>query len=273
MTLREAIDILKKAGVDSPEYDARELFRAYAKLDSPLIAKDTDFDSDQLIKAIERRAKREPLQYILGTVGFYREEYKVTPSCLIPRSDTEILVDYAVKNIPAGEVFADLCSGSGCIGISTLKNTKDTRCESFDISEGAIALTRENAKINGVGDRLSATQMDLLSDSPKGEYFAILSNPPYIAKEVYEKLDKEIFVEPRIAFVGGDDGLLFYEKLTPVCVNLLKQDGFIAFEIGYDQGESLRRIAELNGCTCDIIKDYSDNDRVAILKRKKESLI
>ena len=267
MTLKEAIEILKNAGVDSPEYDARELFRAYGGLSSPIITKDASSDSEQLINAIAERAARKPLQYILGTVGFYREEYKVNPSCLIPRSDTEILVDYAVKNIPEGDIFADLCSGSGCIGISTLKNTKSTRCESFDISEDAVALTRENAEINGVADRLSATRMDLLTESPKGEYFAILSNPPYIAREVYEGLEKEIFAEPEIAFVGGDDGLLFYERLTPVCVNLLKPNGFIAYEIGYDQAESLKRIAELNGCTCEIIKDYSGNDRVAVLKK------
>lgn len=268
MTLREAIDVLQRAGVDSPEYDARELFRVFGGFNSPILTKDASSDSEELINAIAERASRKPLQYILGTVGFYREEYKVTPSCLIPRSDTEILVDYAVKNIPRGEIFADLCSGSGCIGISTLKNTKNTRCESFDVSEDAIALTRENAVINGVSDRLIATRMDLLRESPKGEYFAILSNPPYIAREVYEGLEKEIFAEPEIAFVGGDDGLLFYERLTPVCVNMLKSGGFIAYEIGYDQADSLKRIAEINGCTCDIIKDYSGNDRVAVLKRK-----
>ena len=268
MTLKEAIDILKNAGVDSPEYDARELFRAYGGSSSPIITKDASSDSEQLIRAVERRANREPLQYILGTVGFYREEYKVNPSCLIPRSDTEILVDYAVKNIPTGETFLDLCSGSGCIGISTLKNTKDTRCESFDVSEDAVALTRENAEINGVADRLSATRMDLLRESPEGEYFAILSNPPYIAREVYEGLEKEIFAEPEIAFVGGEDGLLFYERLIPVCVNILKENGFIAFEIGYDQAEDLKRLAELSGCDSEIIKDYSGNDRVAVLRRK-----
>ena len=269
MTLREAIDVLQRAGVDSPEYDARELFRVFGGLSSPILTKDASSDSEELISAIAERAARKPLQYIIGTVGFYREEYKVTPSCLIPRPDTEILVDYAVKNIPTDEVFADLCSGSGCIGISTLKNTKNTRCESFDVSEDAVALTRENAELNGVSDRLIATRMDLLRESPKGEYFAILSNPPYIAREVYEGLEKEIFAEPEIAFVGGDDGLLFYERLTPVCVNMLKRDGFIAYEIGYDQADSLRNIAELNGCSCEIIKDYSGNDRVAVLKRKE----
>ena len=267
ITLKEAVKRLEEAGVPSPDYDARELFRAYAGLGSMPIMQNTASDSEELIRAIERRVNREPLQYIIGTVGFYREEYKVTPDCLIPRSDTEMLVDYAVKNIPEGECLADLCSGSGCIGISTLKNTNDTYCDSFDISDGALALTRENAVRNGVDTRLTVIKKDLLREDVEGEYFAILSNPPYIPREVYEALDREIFSEPEIAFVGGDDGLIFYERLTPMCKKAIKDGGFIAFEIGYDQADSLRAIAEKNGLDCQIIKDYSGNDRVAVLRK------
>ena len=106
MNLKTAIQILRQSGIDSPEHDAREIFRAYCT--EPIFS-DTECDDPRLESAIERRKNREPLQYILGSVGFYREEYKVTPDCLIPRSDTELLVDYAVKNIPCGERFADLC--------------------------------------------------------------------------------------------------------------------------------------------------------------------
>ena len=267
MTLAQAIEILKNSGVDSPEYDARELFRAYGGLGTNLITLRSESECEELIRAVERRAKREPLQYIIGSVGFYREEYKVTPDCLIPRSDTEILVDYAVKHIPSGEVFADLCSGSGCIGISTLRNTKDTRCDSYDISDGALALTKENARLNGVDSRLTATKKDLLREDIDKEYFAILSNPPYIPKGVYEKLEREIFSEPEIAFVGGEDGLVFYERLVPVCISRLKNGGFIAFEIGYDQGDSLKKIADAYGLSFELIKDYSGNDRVVILRK------
>jgi release factor glutamine methyltransferase len=267
MTLKEAIELLRDSGVDSPEYDARELFRVFGNIDSPIITCDASSDSERLVSAVKRRANREPLQYIVGTVGFYREEYKVTPDCLIPRSDTEILVDYAVKNIPKGEIFADLCSGSGCVGISTLKNTLYTRCDAFDVSDGALALTRENARLNGVSDRITVEKKDLLKESPDKEYFAILSNPPYIPREVYEGLEKEIFSEPRLAFVGGEDGLLFYERLTPVCKERLKDGGFIAYEIGYDQAEALNEIAKRNGLSCRIIKDYCGNDRVAVLTK------
>ena len=267
MTLKEAIELLRESGVDSPEYDARELFRSFAHLDTPLISLQSSSDSEELTRAIARRALREPLQYIIGSVGFYREEYKVTPDCLIPRSDTEILVDFAVKNIPEGERFADLCSGSGCIGISTLRNTKNTMCDSFDISDGALALTLKNARLNGVSDRLTATKKDLIKEEIDGEYFAILSNPPYIPREVYKKLEKEIFSEPEIAFVGGDDGLIFYERLVPVCIKQIKEGGFLAFEIGYDQAEALKSIAARHGFSCEIIKDYSGNDRVAVIRK------
>lgn len=267
ITLKEAIDTLRAAGVPSPEYDARELFRVFGTDCPEPITLRSCSDSEKLKISLKRRAEREPLQYIIGSVGFFREEYRVTPDCLIPRADTEILVEYAVNHIPDGESFADLCSGSGCIGISTLKNTTGTVCDAFDISDGAINLTKENAMLNGVADRLRVIKTDLLREDIKGEYFAILSNPPYIPRKVYEGLDKEIFSEPEIAFVGGDDGLLFYEKLIPVCYPRIKAGGFIAFEIGYDQAESLNALAKKNGLNCQIIKDYSGNDRVAVLRK------
>lgn len=267
ITLKEAIKALAESGVDSPEYDARELFSAFGVLENRILTQDVSSDSVELMAALKRRMAREPLQYILGSVGFYREEYKVTPDCLIPRSDTEILVDYAVNHIPQGESFADLCSGSGCVGISTLKNTTGTTCTSFDVSDGAIALTIENGRCNGVSDRLTVIKKDLLTEEIDGEYFAILSNPPYIPREVYEGLEAEIFSEPEIAFVGGEDGLIFYERLIPVCIDRIKPEGFIAFEIGFDQAESLRSIAARYGLECLIIKDYSGNDRVAVLRK------
>ena len=269
MTLNEAISLLEKAGVDSPDYDARELFRAFGALNTPLITQSTFSNAPALLEALERRAKREPLQYILGNVGFYREEYRVTSDCLIPRSDTEILVDYAVKNIPSGERFADLCSGSGCIGISTLANTKETSCISVDISQNALNLTLENAKNNGVIDRINTVCIDLLNCDhlPCGKLFAVLSNPPYVREEVYENLSAEIFHEPKIAFVAQKAGLEFYEKLTPMALECLQDRGFIAYEIGYDQANEITRIAHANGCSCEIIKDYSGNDRVAVLKK------
>ena len=154
MKLREAIEILKCAGVENPRYDARELFIRIGKMKAAeLLSPDAECDSCELESAIERRRKREPLQYIIGEVDFYRESYKVTPDCLIPRQDTEILVDYAVKHIPEKATFLDLGTGSGCIAISTLKNTKKTKAFAVDISEAALNLARYNAEKNGVHER------------------------------------------------------------------------------------------------------------------------
>lgn len=268
MTLKEATDLLKASGIDSAEYDARELMHHFGGV-QVLLSSEADCDAPEFIAALERRSNREPLQYIIGEVCFYREDYTVSPDCLIPRSDTEILVDYAVKNIPEGEHFADLCCGSGCIGVSTLANTHGTHCISADISDGAIKLTEKNAKRNGVADRIDIRKCDLLNENieSKSPLFAVLSNPPYVENSAYETLSEEIFHEPKIAFVGGDDGMIFYERLLPMSLSLIKEEGFIAFEIGYDQAEKIRTLATKNGCTCEIIKDYSDNDRVAVIRK------
>ena len=263
MTLKEAIEILREAGIESADYDARELFRFYRP---GAVMLNSECDSPELIRAIERRADHEPLQYIIGEVGFYRESYLVTPDCLIPRPDTEILVDYAVGNLPDGACFLDLCTGSGCVAISTLKNTKDTTAVAVDISGGALAVATENALRNGVSDRIHFRLADLTKEVIDLPVFAVLSNPPYVADGVYEELAEEIYHEPREAFVGGEDGGDFYRRLTPVYKNYIAKNGFIAYEIGYDQADLLREIATDCEMTCEILKDLSGNDRVAVLK-------
>lgn len=268
MTLKEAAKILEESGIDSPIYDAREIFRFIGGLPTAsLISYDIDCSDERVIDAIHRRAEREPLQYIIGHVDFYRENYLVTPDCLIPRSDTEILVDYAVKNLPEGARFADLCTGSGCVAISTLKNTKNTTAIAVDISHGALNLAKQNAERNGVSDRIEFIERDVLSSAVDG-IFAMLSNPPYVSEGAYRELEKEIFHEPKIAFVGGEDGGDFYRRLTEIYRDVIAEDGFIAYEIGYDQGSMLKEIAERNSMTCEIIKDLSANDRVAVLRKK-----
>lgn len=271
MRLFEAIERLKKAGVPSPEYDARELFCHALSIDrSAVIPRDKDFSSDTLPELIKRREAREPLQYIIGEVCFYREDYTVTPDVLIPRSDTEILVEYAVKNIPEGELFLDLCTGSGCIAVSTLANTKNTRALAVDISKRAIEIAKINAEKNGVGNRLDTAVCDLLEeDIPKCDKpFAVLSNPPYVTRGEYEALEPEIYKEPKEAFLGGEDGLVFYEKLLPEALGIIKDSGFLAFEIGFSQSEALSSLAEKHSASCEIIKDYSGCDRVAVIRKK-----
>ena len=267
MNLSEAVKILADAKVPSPRHDARELFIRIGGMSlGELISGDASCDRPELESAIERRKNREPLQYILGSVDFYRESYEVGPDCLIPRQDTEILVDFAVNNIPSGAKFLDLCTGSGCVAVSTLKNTENTSAVALDISEGALRIARKNAEKNGVYDRVEFVLGDALNFSSDNSYFAILSNPPYIREEVYSELEPEIYFEPKIAFTAGDGGLEFYKKILSSYKKILDPCGFFAFEIGYDQGARLEEIAKANGMSCKIIKDYSGNDRVAVIR-------
>ena len=268
MKLSEAIEILIGAGIEDARYDARMLFEKFGGIKGPgAILFDAESNSDELLKAIKRRANREPLQYIIGEVGFYRESYNVNKSCLIPRSDTEMLVDYAVKNLKTGCRFIDICTGSGCVAISTLKNTVDTRAVAVDISADAIKLARENAEKNSVSDRIEFVCADALTTSVSGEFFAVISNPPYVTEAAYEALEPEIYFEPKIAFVGGVDGLNFYKRILELYNSKISIDGFFAFEIGFDQADALNSLASSYGMSCEIIKDYSDNDRVAVLKK------
>lgn len=273
MTFKEIIDAFSAAGIPDPVADGRVLWRELSGENPLFIPKATDSSSSKaLIKAVERRTKREPLQYILGTVAFYKEEYEVSPDCLIPRQDTEILVDLAVKLLPYGARFADLCTGSGCVAVSTLKNTRGTSCLAVDVSCEALKLTQKNAVRNGVADRLMLSRIDLLTKGGELKSFApfdaVLSNPPYVSLSAYSALEEEIYKEPKIAFLGGEDGGDFYRALVPLGKELIKDNGFIAFEIGYDQGELLKALADEADMTSEIIKDYSGLDRVALLRKK-----
>ena len=269
MKLSEATRILTDAGVENPRHDAREIFRKFAGFkDCELICPEASSDLTELLSAIKRRAEREPLQYILGDVDFYRENYEVTPDCLIPRQETELLVDFAVKNIPSGKEFVDLCTGSGCIAISTLCNTKDTSALAVDLSDGALRIAAKNAKKNGVADRVKFLCRDVLTDAVTDSVFAVLSNPPYVTEAAYSTLEPEIYKEPKMAFLAGEDGLIFYRTIVSLYKDKIEKGGFFAFEIGYDQATSLFDIAELHGMCAEIIKDYSGNDRIAVLRFK-----
>ena len=267
MTLKEAIARLSASGIS----EARELCRiAFREIggfrDFELLSGDVSCDSTALVSAIDRLSRGEPIDYILGYRDFYRERYKVTPDVLIPRQETELLVDFAVSNIPDGERFLDLCTGSGCIGISTLKNTRGTTAVLADISAAAVRIATENAKANDVFERCDIRVLDARREAVEGEIFAVLSNPPYVTDSAYEDLDKNIYYEPRGAFVGGVDGGDFYRDITPIYRSRIKAGGFIAYEIGYDQEELILHIAANCGMTAEIIRDLSGNARVAVLR-------
>ncbi len=271
MRFSEAVRMLTEHGVQNARHDARVIFMKFGGLgDRDLLGQDPSAESEALTDAILRRSAREPLQYIIGEVDFYRESYYVSPDCLIPRSDTEILVDTAVRLIPDGEKFIDLCTGSGCIAISTLKNTKNTTAVAVDISPAALKMAKKNAERNAVSDRLTLICKDALTETVDERYFAVLSNPPYVTEEAYAELEEEISKEPKLALVGAENGLIFYKRIISGYKDKLCDGGFFALEIGYDQGDALREIAAENGFSAEIIKDYGGNDRVALLKNNAQ---
>ena len=255
MTLSEIKDALRAAGIEN--YDGE----AY-------ILKE-EFCGEELEKALSRRINREPLQYIIGKWPFFREEYFVSPACLIPRSDTEILVEYLVKHLPQNAHFLDLCTGSGCIAISTAKNRPDTHGKACDISRDALEMAFKNAAHNGV----SAVEFfcaDVTKPSALDEKFdCIVSNPPYIQTDVVDTLEAELMHEPRIALDGGDDGMDFYRAIVENFGTNLKSDGFFAFEMGYDQRDAAADLAKKYGFSFEEIYDYGGNFRVAVFKRNK----
>lgn len=221
-------------------------------------------------KMIERRKKGEPLQYILGETEFMSLDFFVREGVLIPRSDTEILVETVIDKIGDKKTtVADICTGSGCIGISIAHYKKNTDVELFDISDIALETAKKNIKRNNVSDRVKSYKMDILNEYPKKKYDVVVSNPPYIEKAVIETLQTEVKdYEPRIALDGGEDGLVFYRRIAETAHNFLKKGGLLAFEIGYNQGESVRGLMQNDFYDTEVIKDLNDNDRVVIGKLK-----
>lgn len=267
MTLNDITRALDGAGIEDAEHEAMLLSEAFSGKDREFLRfnKSADISSAELEKALARRLTREPLQHILGKWYFWREEYKVSRDCLIPRADSEHIVDYAIKNLPTGAHFLDLCTGSGCLAISTLASRPDTSAVAVDISDAALSLARDNAKHNGVAERIEFIKANIITDEPfeNIKFDAIISNPPYIPTAVVDTLSPELFFEPRIALDGGDDGLVFYKKILTDYKKHLKDGGEFIFEIGYDQADAL---ISLGGEGTRIYKDFSGNDRMAVIK-------
>ena len=266
MKLSDLTHALRAAGVEDAAREARLLFSFVTGTPAArLVGCDPASDDPALAEALARRTRREPLRYITGEVGFWHETYRVTPDCLIPRADTELIVETAVRRLPRGAHFADLCTGSGCIAVSTLASRTDCTADAYDIAESTLALARENAERNGVADRVRFCRRDLLSEAIDGVYDAILSNPPYIRSDVLGTLAPELSFEPRIALDGGGDGMDFYRAILTLSGTHLAPGGLILFEIGYDQKESITALAAGHGYRAEVTCDLGGNPRCALL--------
>lgn len=269
MTRTELASRLRAAGIEDYAEEAKRLFCHYSGMSraAALAEPGADCTAPALLEALRRREAREPLSYLLGEAAFWEETYRVSPACLIPRPETELLVERAITALPQGGHFADLCTGSGCIAISTLAHRKDATADGYDISPAALALAHENAVRNDVADRLHLAVCDLLTEARlAGPYDMILSNPPYVTDAEWEEVAPELHYEPRAAFLGGADGLCFYRRILSAFAPFLKAGGCFIFEIGWRQGESLRRLATEHKLSCEICRDYGGRDRMAVLR-------
>lgn len=229
-------------------------------------------DRERLIReAMLRIEDGEPCAYVLGEWFFYRNIFRLNEACLIPRPDTERIVEKAVSLIPRNGVFADLCTGSGCIAVSVLSERPDLRAFAFDISERALEAAKENAELLGVSDRIEFFCADLLLSDPLGErlFDCIISNPPYIKTSDLSALPLLAY-EPSIALDGGSDGLTFYRRFIRKYEKNLSLSAPFIFEIGYDQRLDIERLAEENGFSCSVERDWGGNDRVAVLIKNKK---
>ncbi len=227
----------------------------------------TDFDQYKRVREILARRKNcEPLWYVLGYTDFYKNRIIVDNSALIPRPETELLCETAIKRIgDAPAAVLDLCTGSGCIALAVIKNTKATVTAS-DISEKALALAARNLKGSA-----EIVKSDLFENLAGRKFDFILSNPPYIAKSVIETLDTEVKnYEPLEALDGGEDGLDFYRRIVSDAPEYLNENGELILEIGYDQAAAVTKLLGDKFEQIEVIKDYGGNDRVVCARVRSE---
>lgn len=217
---------------------------------------------------VNQRAGHIPLQHIIGNQEFMGLTFKVNENVLIPRQDTELLVENVVDCLGNDErTVLDMCTGSGCIAVSIDRLSKDSKVTAVDISEKALEVAQENNRLNNAN--VTFIQSDLFTNVT-GKYDIIVSNPPYIRTDEIPKLIEEVKShEPVMALDGMEDGLYFYKKICSEASDYLNDNGKIFFEIGYDQGDDVSEILRQNRfCNIEVLKDLSGNDRVVIARKE-----
>ena len=279
MTIREAMNQatikFKISNIESPKLKARLLMQFILGQNRQYILvydekKMTKEQQEKYFKNVEKIEKGIPLQHITHQQEFMKMNFYVNQEVLIPRPDTEILVEEVIniaKKIKAKKIL-DLCTGSGAIAISLAKYIQDSQITAVDISREALKIAKKNAKENGVAKQIVFLASDLFKQVPKEKYDMIVSNPPYIKKEVIKTLQKEVQNEPLMALDGGWDGLDFYRKIIHQADEFLKYGGYLCLEIGYDQKIDVIDFIEQEEKYVDTYgkKDLYGNDRIIITK-------
>jgi release factor glutamine methyltransferase len=258
-------------GVESPRFEAELLLahaidvdrvQLYMRFDQPLL----DNELSSFRASVKRRASGEPSAYITGTRGFYMIDVKCDRRALIPRSDTEVLVEVALKRLGEGpKTVADIGTGTGVVGLALANERDDLTLHLTDMSAEALSLAAENVGALSLGERTTLHEGDLLAALPPDLALdAIVSNPPYVSERTRDKVEASVLeFEPHSALFAGDDGLDVIRRLVPQAFERLPSGGLLAFEIGFDQGESAPKIARDAGFVdVELRKDYADQPRV-----------
>ena len=273
--VREAAERLSRCGIEEAALDARLLLEYAAGITAQDYMLDPfrELTEEKVLayrEAVEKRAARIPLQHITGVQEFMGYPFKVNEHVLIPRQDTETVVECALEKLERGMEVLDLCTGSGCIAASLYligrkqgKISSESRFDAADISEEALETARENCQTLGAQVRLIHSD---LFERIEGSYDMIVSNPPYIRRDVIEELQAEVRLhDPYIALDGHEDGLHFYRRIAAGAGSYLKQGGWLILEIGHDQREEVSRLLREAGFTCvQGKKDLAGLDRVVM---------
>lgn len=270
MTYREAVEFgtksLADAGVPDAALDAWYLLQMVCKIERSYyyVHGEEDITQDAQKEyeiAVQKRAEHIPLQYIVGEQEFMGLRFKVNSNVLIPRQDTETLVEQVLKIVKPGMKVLDLCTGSGCVLISVLKNAPELTGMGSDISKTALLVAKENAKLHEVDAEWVRSD---LFDNITETFDVVMANPPYIPTgEILSLMPEVRDFEPENALDGGADGLDFYRKIAGQVKDYLNPGGYVYMEIGYDQGEAVSELMRNAGFTeVEVIKDLARNDRV-----------
>ena len=273
MKYQELVDILNSYKIENSDTEAEIILNYLFGVNKANIIFDRErqYDKSKIMPVLEKRKEHIPLQHIIGKWYFMGREFYVSPDCLIPRPDTEVLVENALRELKTGGSVADLCTGSGCIGISMLIYREDISSMLLcDISKKALDMAKKNALANTVSKKCTFLLGDITRDLPNTKFDMIVSNPPYIPSRDIEGLSDEVKKEPMLALDGGDDGLDVIHFLIGEGLSYLNENGKMLIEFGYDQGGIMdtllaQRRNEGKIKHYEIIKDYGGNDRVALI--------
>lgn len=272
--LQKSIEYLEKNDVLNARLEVEYIFSHILKVRRNILTLNlkreiTPQELDKIKQLLYKRGKEKiPLQYLLGAWEFYGLPFKVDERVLIPRPDTEILVEqckYILLEMNNPKVL-DIGSGSGAISITLAKEVPTAKILGVDISSEALEVAEINRKLNDVEENLNFIKSDVFSEVKERDFNLIISNPPYIPQDEYEELMPEVRrYEPKIALTDGKDGLYFYKKITKESKDYLVDGGYLAFEVGYNQAEEVSDLMRKeNFEVVGVIKDYSGIDRVLI---------